>query len=145
MKLVTEYGFGIVVEELKFKPNYVSLLMTHLATHERREEYMEFCKDEDLAPGDADSFEAYCDYAFRDYAYTRETCLAKMFSEKYSLSENNEFKCEDWCIYYPERIPEDEKEQQTMLNKQQIRKMIAEFFNVIVEETPMPKSLEIQY
>ena len=36
MNLTTEYGYGMVVEELNLKPNFVPILMTHLVTENRR-------------------------------------------------------------------------------------------------------------
>lgn len=145
MKLEVEYGFGIVVENLKFKNNYVSILMTHCATPERRTEYLEYCKDENLMPGKTESFESYADYAFGDMAYTLYQCLTEIINEYYHIHQDHRLKCEDWAIYYPERVPEDAEDKKRMFDKTQLRNMFSEFFNKILEEVPTPESLTIQY
>ena len=145
MKLTTEYGYGIVVENLKLKQNFVPTLMTYFATETRRKDYLDFCNDENLIPGENDSFTQYCDYAFCDYAYTLLTGLTIIFSEYNKLTDENYFKCEDYCIYYPERIPKDEDDKKTLLTKEQIRKMIAEFFTEIADNVPECENLTIKW
>ena len=135
MQLTTEYGYGMVVEELNLKPNFVPILMTHLVTENRRKD----------TPGEYETFEQYCDYAFCDYAYTLLSGLTIIFSEYNKLSEDNQFKCEDYCIYYPERIPEDENERNEILTKQQIRKMMTEFFSKIADNVPACENLTIKW
>ena len=145
MNITTEYGYGMIVEELNLKPNFVPILMTHLITENRRKDYMDFCNNENLTPGEYETFEQYCDYAFCNYAYTLLSGLTIIFSEYNKLSEDNQFKCEDYCIYYPERIPEDENERNEILTKQQIRKMMTEFFSKIADNIPACENLTIKW
>ena len=79
MKLTTEYGYGIVVENSKLKQNFVPTLMTYFATETRRKDYLDFCNDKNLIPGENDSVEQYCNYAFCNYAYTMLTDLTIIY------------------------------------------------------------------
>ena len=71
--------------------------------------------------------------------------LSRLRSEYNKLTNENYFKCEDYCIYYPERIPEDEEDKKTLLTKEQIRKMIAEFFTKIADNVPECENLTIKW
>ena len=66
-------------------------------------------------------------------------CIVDIFNEKYDLGENG-FEYEDIFVYYANRIPEDEKERDSILTKKQIRTMVKDFFGPLISES-YPKFL----
>ena len=141
-------AFGVVLDSDRLKENFVPFLCTHLMTSERYEEYINYCKDENLEPGDDKSFYLYAGYDCGDYAYETMTCLVHILNEKNNLTlDINKLQYYDYCVYYENLVPANEEERKLILTKEQVQKLIADFFKPIVKEnTPLwCESLDIDY
>lgn len=141
-------AFGVVLDSDRLKENFVTFLCTHLMTSERYEEYINYCKDENLEPGDDKSFYLYARYDCGDYAWEIMTCLVHILNEKNNLTlDINKLQYYNYCVYYENLVPANEEERKLILTKEQVQKLIADFFKPIVKKnTPLwCESLDIDY
>lgn len=148
METATLKGFGVVLDSDRLKENFVPFLCTHLMTSERYEDYINYCKDENLKPGDDESFYLYARYDCSDYAWEIMTCLVHILNEKNNLTlDINKLQYYDYCVYYENLVPANEEERKLILTKEQVQKLIADFFKPLIKEnTPLwCESIDINY
>ena len=135
--VVNAYGFGLVENGLV--DNFAEILYTQMMTKGRAIHYKEFCERNKISTNSNDSFKKYANECCADEEAQVMCCIVNIFNEKYNLGANG-LEYENVFVYYANRVPEDEKEKNSILTKEQIRKMVKNFFGPLISES-YPKFL----
>lgn len=148
-----DFGYGADMSRMNFKQGAAEYIIENLASPRLRKEFEQFCEDckdecevfpstgEDFGMLEqADSFAAeYEDY----YCNTGIEALLVACINDNECGGEEVFFYEDYCIYVPARIPEDDKAKEKMLTQERIREILAKYLNpIITDDSIVVESVE---
>lgn len=127
-------AYGIEVENLKWKKNASERLMErYLSDKNNAEVFAEYCKDNGYDPNSAEARKYFVEDYTTDTSYGIEGMLVDLINNRENAGWQ-EFVEQDYCIAVPATLPSDQKKKAEMLTEKDIRIILTEYLNDLLEE-----------
>ncbi len=127
------YGYGVNLSKTTFKPNATKYLWEKAKDIDWiKEEYETYCDENELDPNTG--FVEFVEEYQNDTTLNEgmEAFLADVL--KIVNVAEQPFIYDDFCLVVPATVPINDAEKSSMLTQQEIREILAEFLNPILEE-----------
>ena len=134
---MTYEGFGVALDQAKFKPNANVLFMNkfYLKHQYEKETYLTYCEDNELDPEQDESKDEFVESYNNDtYCWYGLEGLLTDYINDHECNHSVTFRNEDYCIVVMATIPEDDAAKANMITQEQITKILQKYLSVLLNE-----------
>ncbi len=137
-------GYGVDLSRVKFKKDAYNIIFEKaIEIEDIKASYEEYCRDNDLDPNGGFQTEFIDDYDDGECNTGLEGFLRNLINLKVDPSEEP-FSYDDYCLFVAADIPCNDAAKAAMLTQEQIRTILCDYLNPLIEEPAVIEWLTIR-